>query len=417
MRAGGLAIKGALLAACSFFLWNSPHIQHDTTQIVPTKSLPGATHGGAEHAARTAQTTSLVPAFDAFRGPASAKGIIIWSHGRSLTREDSESQTPLYLSLFADQGWDVARFNRPRLIDKLADSTADLTARVHALRAQGYSRIVLAGQSYGGFIALGVAQNNPDVDTVIATAPAAYGNFFDSYESWEANRSMLDKLLKGVGEHTRVALAFFHGDDYDPGGRGEQARALLTAAHTPFMLIDQPRDLVGHLAANTGLFVRRYGSCLVTFAETAGAEGTACDVNWGLQPSVALLNGPSPDLLADATPEDHVDTGTSTAGGEEAPVTGKWYGYYPNGREFMVDVTGREGAQVDALYGIGPSVDGSTKATWIVRKGSVVDGALVFDEAGHSRITLTPTELGTMDVVWRAADGSGELEASARRLH
>jgi hypothetical protein len=115
--------------------------------------------------------------------------------------------------------------------------------------------------------------------------------------------------------------------------------------------------------------------------------------------------------------EQRTATGASTSEDEEDAMTGRWYGYYPNGREFLVDITARQGDRVEAVYGVGPSVDGGTQASWIERKGSVIKGSLVFDEPGRAQITLTPTELGTMDVLWRSVDGTGELESTARRIH
>lgn len=354
--------------------------------------------------------TSLLPAFtDAPpQGPAKAAGVIVWSHGRSLTHEDSEAPSPSYLRSFLAADWDVLRFNRHRTEDLLPDSTADLVARVHELKHQGYRSIVLAGQSYGGFIALGAADDNPDVHAVIATAPAAYGSFFDSFASWQENGDALYRLLRGLG-HTRVLLAFFHGDDYDPGGRGTEARRILAGKAVPYLVIDQPRDLVGHLAANSGLFVRRYADCILEFAAgTDSAPVHGCDDSWGLEPSAQLVPPPQDGAAVTAR------TGTSATA--PSAIGGRWYGYYPNGREFMLEIRRQTGNQVEALYGVGPSVDGKTPASWVTRQGAVSDGALVFAEAGRSEITFAPTELGTMDVTWRAPDGSSHLEATARRI-
>jgi pimeloyl-ACP methyl ester carboxylesterase len=249
---------------------------------------------GILSAAHTANAEAvIVPAFSdaAVKGPAQTPGIVIWCHGRSLTREDSTAPTPLYLKQFLSAGWDVVRFNRPRVEDQLPDSTAALVAKVHALKAQGYAKIVVAGQSYGGFIALGAADADPEIHAVIATAPAAYGSFFDSYESWQQNGSALFQLLDSL-QHTRVLLAFFHGDDYDPGGRGIESERILERKGLPFWVLDQPRDMVGHLAANSGLFVQRYGTCVVNFV-TAAADAPAppCDDELDA-PSASLADKP-----------------------------------------------------------------------------------------------------------------------------
>ena len=66
----------------------------------------------------------LDPAFEQdLLGPERAMGVLVWSHGRSTTVEDSESATPPFLRVLRDNGWDVLRFDRPRDSDTLTDST------------------------------------------------------------------------------------------------------------------------------------------------------------------------------------------------------------------------------------------------------------------------------------------------------
>src|SRR3954454_25144020 len=59
-------------------------------------------------------------------GPKKAKGGVVWSHGRSITTEDSKSPTPVHLQALRDDGWDVLPFNRLSRIDTLSDSTRRL---------------------------------------------------------------------------------------------------------------------------------------------------------------------------------------------------------------------------------------------------------------------------------------------------
>src|SRR5579864_7311384 len=63
-------------------------------------------------------------------GPTQAKGVVVWSHGRSINTEDSQSPTPSYLRALRDDGWDVVRFDRARRDDTLTDSTARLVDHV-----------------------------------------------------------------------------------------------------------------------------------------------------------------------------------------------------------------------------------------------------------------------------------------------
>src|SRR5438874_9805019 len=106
----------------------------------------------------------LDPAFPepAF-GPAKAKGVVVWSHGRSINAEDSQSPTPSYLRALRDNGWDALRFDRASRGDTLTDSTAHLVDHVNELKRKGYKQVVLAGQSFGAFLALMAADDRKRV--------------------------------------------------------------------------------------------------------------------------------------------------------------------------------------------------------------------------------------------------------------
>ena len=80
----------------------------------------------------------LDPAFKRdLLGPERAMGVLVWSHGRSMTVEDSESATPPFLRILRDGGWDVLRFDRPREGDTLSDSTRRLVDQVARLKHKG----------------------------------------------------------------------------------------------------------------------------------------------------------------------------------------------------------------------------------------------------------------------------------------
>src|SRR6266481_1032680 len=220
----------------------------------------------------------LDPAFDTPAvGPAQAKGAIVWSHGRSINAEDSESPTPAYLAALREDGWDVMRFDRMSHGDTLTDSTKRLVDYTASLKKNGYKQVVLAGQSFGAFLALMAADSSADVDAVIATAPAAYGSFDDFYDSWRLNATRLYPLLERV-KRARVMVFYFHGDDFDPGGRGERSRDILAARKLPYVVVDQPPHLTSHWAAATPQFAHLFGSCVLGFLDaTQIAEGARCD--------------------------------------------------------------------------------------------------------------------------------------------
>src|SRR5437016_6334450 len=243
----------------------------------------------------------LDPAFEGPTiGPAKAKGVIVWSHGRSISTEDSQSPSPAYLHVLGDNGWDVMRFNRPSQADTLKDSAANLIDYASELKRKGYKQVMLAGQSFGAFLSLMAADASSDVDGVIATAPAAYGRFDDFYDSYRLNATKLYPLLEQV-KRARVMVFYFHGDDFDPGGRGERSREILSARGLGYAVVDQPAFMTGHWASSSGLFLRRYGSCIRDFAENTNLSGEqTCSPRWGTSPSAEMK---LPAELADAHPQ------------------------------------------------------------------------------------------------------------------
>jgi dienelactone hydrolase len=344
-------------------------------------------------------------------GPPNARGAVIWSHGLSLYDEDSQAPSPPYLRSLAGAGWDVFRFNRRRTADNLDATTAGLVQAARDLRRQGYRRVVLAGQSFGAFTSLKAVAEDGVAEAVIATAPAAYGSFFDSFPNWRANAHELYALLSRVGR-ARIMLFLFHGDDYDPGGRGDTARALLARRPGFDLVIDQPADLSGHAAAATGLFARRFAACIDRFAACidrfAAGETTRsaadCEKPWGRQPSADLPAAPMAAKLA------------STAGGAAGTWLGSWYGFYRNGRELLVRIDRIVGDAVTATYMLGAGVGKDERAETAIRRGRLVAGELVFDEPGLNVLRYRLRPDGTLAGTWQAVNGGAALDTVLRRL-
>jgi dienelactone hydrolase len=203
-------------------------------------------------------------------GPKDAAGIVIWSHGRSLRREDSTAPTPPYIEVLRQQRWDVIRFNRLRAFDDLENGPAALVDAARKFKSKGYRRVILAGQSFGAFISLIAGDDSDDVDAIVATAPAAY----PPTGAWiQFNALKLYSLL----EHTRrarVMLFYFKGDEFDPGGRGARSEKILTERGIPHLVIDKPAGLLSHWATSTQQFAGDYADCIAAFALDDGARGS-----------------------------------------------------------------------------------------------------------------------------------------------
>ncbi|MGH7060103.1 MAG: alpha/beta hydrolase [Stellaceae bacterium] len=361
------------------------------------------------------------PAFpQALLGPVHAKGAVVWSHGRSIDAEDSQSPTPPYLRVLRDAGWDVLRFDRLRDGDTLTRSTERLVQHVGELKHMGYRRIVLAGQSFGAFLALMAADASNEVDAVVATAPAAYGDFDNFYPTWRMNATRLYPLLQQV-RRARVMLFFFHGDDFDPGGRGVRSRAILAARGLGFAVVDQPAYLSGHWASSSGLFLRRFAGCIRDFVDAGREKGQVdCDPDWGEAPSADLRLPAELFRVKTVVPVAAAATGASAPAARPAHTAAaapaSWYGFYPNGREVLIAIEGVHGHALDAVYAIGPGIDPNEPAEWARRKGRIVGDEFVFAEKGKSTLRLNPREGGGLVAVWTAPDGKISMHAALRQI-
>ena len=323
--------------------------------------------------------------------------------------------------MLRDAGWDVLRFNRPRDGDTLTASTRRLVELVGQLKHKGYRRIVLAGQSFGAFLALMAADASEDVDAVVATAPAAFGNFDEFYDSWRLNATRLYPLLERV-KRARVMLFYFHGDDFDPGGRGEHSRAILAGRQIGYSVVDQPAFLAGHWASSTGLFLRRFGNCIRDFLDAEKIEGErVCEPAWGESPSAEMR---LPDELVHPRAASRAAAAVGRrlgAGRFRRPAAG------PTGGSHGTDFTRtgvrcfspsrrRTATEVSAVYAIGPGIDENEPAEWSRRKGRLVDDEFVFEEKGKSTLHFRPRADGGLSATWTSPDGKTSMEAGLRRL-
>lgn len=353
----------------------------------------------------------LNPAYGdgALLGPTMARGAVVWSHGRSVDVEDSNAPTPLYMKTMKDAGWDVFRLDRMRVSDTLPNSSRALAGYADQLKDRGYRKVVLTGQSFGAFLSLMAAGQSDRVDAVVGTAPAAFGNFSDSYDSFRDNAAQLWPILRGI-HNARVMLFFFHGDDFDPGGRGESARSILSSRGLDHIVVDQPALLTGHGAATTGMFVRRFGACILRFAEAPPRRGDpSCDESWGRTPSAELMRA--------AAPEPRTGSGTSSPAGMGArSFLGVWYGAYINGREIALAVDRVDGDAVYADYVLGPGMEADQPMERAQRKGRIENDELVFDEKGRNVLRYSIRTDGRLSATWLDRSGKGRLETTLRRM-
>ena len=352
----------------------------------------------------------LVPAYSEFamHGPGKAKGAVLWSHGKSSVVDDSRSPNPQYLGVLLDAGWDVFRNNRiGELTERRSSATARLAAKtdelaesVDELKAKGYRQVVLAGQSYGAWLSLNLADKRSDIYAVIATSPAAYGTQLRNPAHFEDNALLLADLVEGL-KVGRVLVAFFRDDPFDPGGRGPATEAALARRPITHLVIDRPEIPTGHGGANGAFFARRFGPCVLALLEApAPPQLDGCASPAALEPSGEVLLPPGLEL--------------AKAGGDAAiaPFLGEWWGIYGNGRELIFAIEKVEGERVKAIYAYGPL--GRENAGSNEVAGGLADGRLLFDEPGKPRLEYRLEPDGRLAAVWNRGDTT--LHAHLRKL-
>ncbi len=170
-------------------------------------------------------------------GPQAAEGVVIWSHGYGGPAVDHRRRNlPGPLALLNDAGWDVLRFDRDPAEDTLPVALSTLLRALPLLREAGYRRIVLGGQSRGGWQSVMAAAERPDwVHAVLAFAPAAHGEAARP-NNLAAAAEDFRRLLAGLpASGPRLAVAVFAEDPFDPdpaaraamvgdGGQADAAR-------------------------------------------------------------------------------------------------------------------------------------------------------------------------------------------------
>ncbi|HEY3068253.1 MAG TPA: alpha/beta hydrolase [Methylomirabilota bacterium] len=202
------------------------------------------------------------------QGPEQAHGVIIWNHGISGTTESWRAPVPPALRLLQQRGWDVIAIKRHNLAETMAGGPLHRTVErtlqeVTAQRKLGYRRVVLAGQSFGGYASLEALDTASEgLHAVLAFAPGvresgAFGNL---------DVSVIERILQRA-RTARLVLVFPARDStFRNALRGPRAKGILASRDVPYVMVDESvSELQGHGAATTGRFAVRYGACLAAF--------------------------------------------------------------------------------------------------------------------------------------------------------
>jgi pimeloyl-ACP methyl ester carboxylesterase len=202
-------------------------------------------------------------------GPDKAVGVVIWNHGISGSTQSWMAPAPPVFRLIQTRGWDVIMLKRHHLAETAPGSTLYRTVQrtleeVTAVRKQGYRKVALAGQSFGGYVTLEAIDTVPDIDAAVAFAPGVRS----SSAAGALDPSITDRLLQSA-KVGRLALVFpKHDSLFNYLERGENAQAVLSRRSVPYLLVDETGGISGHGGAVTGRFALKYGLCLADFLST-----------------------------------------------------------------------------------------------------------------------------------------------------
>jgi hypothetical protein len=198
-----------------------------------------------------------------WHGPSAAVGVFVWGHGTG-GGDLRGKQPPPYARALNDVGFDIVRFDRQPDADANRDRVAGwLADTLEDLRHRGYRRIVVGGQSRGGWNSLQMLTHVGLADAVIAVSPAAQGIGNGTRAQYDDLRQLFEDVPP---QRTRLAFVQFTADPY---ATSFTRRIALVEGLRPrlgnLLVIDQPEGLSGHYGGNTARFASGYAECLRHF--------------------------------------------------------------------------------------------------------------------------------------------------------
>ncbi|MFM7345529.1 MAG: hypothetical protein ACKO1J_09215 [Tagaea sp.] len=170
-------------------------------------------------------------------------------------------------------GWDVRRIARDAMNETGGWSVAGMrhvvrtVEEIEKAKADGYKRVVLAGQSYGGAITL-EASRRAEVWGIIPSAPGTGISMTHVGTLTDQNQGT-NQLFAALGD-TRAAravgiLPFQDEFALSSPERGRRSREIANGRGLPYLALDDDSGLVGHGGSSSALMNFAYGDCVARF--------------------------------------------------------------------------------------------------------------------------------------------------------
>ena len=279
--------RGRLCLYTNGTLCLTGHVAGDTISLVRADGTLEFSGSAAKLASLSADNVTapikeypLDEKFLPAKNGAMAKTLLYFIHGFGGSQPLHSPVVPYYVDgIQQATGWDVIDADFPHQIDtQLMYGEADKIAaasyverRLKELKAKGYQRIIVGGQSIGGWTALVVSTHpHQALDATLLVVPAccawSYGGGADPANAEFANNKIyFDQLVARVRYPT--AAVFFAEDEFEPGDRGANASKMLTEHHVANLIIDHPPGFAGHGSAWLPVFDYEFRNCIVAFLQ------------------------------------------------------------------------------------------------------------------------------------------------------
>ncbi len=220
---------------------------------------------------------SLIPDHRFSRiGPENAKGAVIWLHGWCPGYEDcTQLFPPPSVTVFADRKWDLFRLIIPtggRNHDRIsylkrARYFSELALKyAKELRAEGYKRIVLAGQSGGAMGVIYAGTRSDKIDAIVAMAPCC-GTGKHRYISVSGVYNLLRKF-----KAPRLMIFFFADERHAPPEMAHESAKALDKTKTVYRIYDRPVGFEGHGGGLSYFFGKRFAPEIMAFSTSEDLE-------------------------------------------------------------------------------------------------------------------------------------------------